>query len=112
MTNTGLSAVAVGAMATVDATSGRIYIKDLPETGSDSEGWRFTLKSQNLRVAPDPVAAMAYIREPDDEAVSFGDLASNFFQTCMNKTDVNAGDPQADTITCIVWLWSSGCLHR
>ena len=63
-------------MATDDATSGRIYIKDLLETGSDYEGWRFTLKSQILRVAPDPVAAMAYIRELDDEAVSFGDLAS------------------------------------
>ena len=88
MTNTGLSAVAVGAMATDDATSGRIYIKDLPETGSDYEGWRFTLKSQILRVAPDPVAAMAYIRELDDEAVSFGDLASNL-SVDMNKTDVN-----------------------
>ena len=62
MTNTGLSAVARRAMATDDATSGRIYIKDLPETGSDYEGWRFTLKSQILRVAPDPVAAMVYIR--------------------------------------------------
>ena len=88
MTNTGLSAVARRAMATDDATSGRIYIKDLPETGSDYEGWRFTLKSQILRVAPDPVAAMVYIRELDDESVSFGDLASNL-SVNMNKTDVN-----------------------
>ena len=29
-------------MATDDATSGRLYIKDLPETGSDWEGWHFT----------------------------------------------------------------------
>ncbi|OLP99528.1 hypothetical protein AK812_SmicGene17907 [Symbiodinium microadriaticum] len=75
-------------MATDDATSGRIYIEDLPETGSDYEGWRFTLKSQILRVAPDPVAAMVYIRELDDESVSFGDLASNL-SVDMNKTDVN-----------------------
>ncbi|CAE7036585.1 unnamed protein product [Symbiodinium sp. CCMP2592] len=75
-------------MATDDATSGRIYIKDLPETGSDYEGWRFSLKSQILRVAPDPVAAMAYIRELDDESVSFGDLASNL-SVDVNKTDVN-----------------------
>ena len=75
-------------MATDDATSGRIYIKDLPETGSDYEGWRFTFKSQILRVAPDPVAAMAYIRELHDEAVFFGDLASNL-SVNMNKTDVN-----------------------
>ena len=75
-------------MANDDAASGRIYIKDLPETGADYEGWRFTLKSQILRVAPDPVAAMAYIRELDDESVSFGDLASTL-STDMNKTDVN-----------------------
>ena len=52
------------------------------------EGWRFPLKSQILRVAPDPVADMAYIRELDDEAVAFGDLASNL-SVDMNKTDVN-----------------------
>ncbi|CAE7450270.1 unnamed protein product [Symbiodinium sp. CCMP2592] len=75
-------------MATDDATSGHIYIKDLPETGSDYEGWRFSLKNQILSVAPDPVAAMAYIRELDDESVSFGDLASNL-SVDMNKTDVN-----------------------
>ena len=76
------------AMANDDAASGRIYIRDLPETGADYEGWRFTLQSQILLVAPDPVAAMAYMRELDDESVSFGDLASTL-STDMNKTDVN-----------------------
>ena len=116
-------------MATDDATSGRIYIQDLPETGSDYEGWRFTLKSQILRVAPDPVAAMVYIRELDDESVSFGDLATNL-SVDMNKTDVNVFAAvvaacqkgkkgpeilkliQSRDITCTVWLWSSGCPHR
>ena len=39
-------------------------------------------------MAPDPVAAMAYIRELDDESVSFGDLASTL-SADTNKTDVN-----------------------
>ena len=38
------------------------------------------------RVAQDPVAAMAYIREFDNEAVSFSDVASNL-SVDMNKTD-------------------------
>ena len=63
-------------------------MKDQRETGSDCEGWRFTWKSQTLRAAPDPVTAMVYIIEFDDEFVSFGDLASNL-SVHMNKTDVN-----------------------
>ena len=38
-----------------------------------------------MRVAPDPLAAMAYIRELDDEAVSFGDVASNMSVDMNNK---------------------------
>ena len=87
---------------TDDATSGRIYIKDLLETLILRAG-----------ASPEPVG----IRELDDEAVSFGELASNLSAN-MSKTDAHVftmvvaacqkGKKRPEILKLIrtVWLWS------
>ena len=80
-------------MATTTTTAaeenpGRIYIKDLPEDHSDYDAWRYTLCAQVLRAAPDPVQAMHYLRELDDENVASTDLPA-LLDVSMNRVDVS-----------------------
>ena len=74
--------------ANVDEAAGRIFIKDLPEDHADYPGWRFSLAAQVLKAAPDPLAAMQYLRELEDtQTYTFDDLAQ-FLDVSMTRTDV------------------------
>ena len=50
--------------------------------------WRYTLWAQVSRAAPDPVQAMHYLRELDDENIVSADLPGRLDVT-MNRVDVS-----------------------
>ena len=66
----------------------RMYIKNLPDDHSDYGAWRCTLCAQMLRAAPDPLQIMRFLRDLDDENVSFADHLG-LLDKSMNRVDVS-----------------------
>ena len=67
--------------------TGKVYIKDVPTDFKEYGTWRYGVRAAVLAAAPDPLHAMSYLSELDNEDVHFEDLAMHL-PIEMTRTDV------------------------